>query len=389
MGPSDFELVKCLGRGAVGNVYLVSLKSSGTPPLLFAMKVLNKTEMRRKVKIQHVFEELHVLELAYHPFVEKLVYSFQSAESVYFVIEYCAGGDFSRTLQKQPKQRIFEAAAQFYASEVLLALEYLHQMGCIYRDLKPENILVHLSGHIMLTDFDLSKFVTALPLGPDHANPLARRVRVDSFVGTPEYMAPEVISGQLQSEAVDWWALGILIFEMLYGHTPFCGESLATTFGKVARAKLKFPCKPKVSEAAKDVVRSLLERNPHKRISIEKLKAHPWFGGIELAALLKQTPPFTPRLSCPTDTRYFTKFKPTLMDTANLNSLSLNAIDQVSDEFTGFDDVVRGPLPMASSAADSFGPASLPSQSQRPQPKLRKSKAQTHRHKHRRHQSLS
>ena len=172
--------------------------------------------MRRRIKIQHVFEELHFLELAYHPFVENMVYSFQSAESVYFVIEYCAGGDFSRTLQKQPEKSIFEAAAQFYASEVLLALEYLHQMGCIYRDLKPENILVHLSGRIMLTDFDLSKFVTALPLGPDHANPLARRVRVDSFVGTPEYMAPEVISGQLQSEAVDWsssrCSTGILLF---------------------------------------------------------------------------------------------------------------------------------------------------------------------------------
>ena len=154
IGPSHFTRLKLLGRGGIGSVFLVRLKDTDK---LYAMKVLTKEEMIAKNKIKRVMTEREILATANHPFIVTMYASFQSSNRLCFVMEYCAGGEFFRVLQRQPKKRLAEEAVKFYAAEVLLALEYLHHLGFIYRDLKPENILMRENGHIAVTDFDLSK----------------------------------------------------------------------------------------------------------------------------------------------------------------------------------------------------------------------------------------
>ncbi|CAO3659453.1 unnamed protein product [Rhizopus stolonifer] len=222
VGPSSFSKIRMLGKGDVGQVYLVRQK--GTNRLL-AMKVLLKQEMLERHKVKRVLAEQKILSRANHPFIVSLHHSFQSQYHVYFVMEYCLGGEFFRALQSRPGKCLNEEGAKFYAAEVISALEYLHLQGFIYRDLKPENILLHESGHLMLSDFDLSK--QFLPLSPPgifnspNAPPLVdtrlciAQLRTNSFVGTEEYIAPEVIQERGHNSNVDWWTLGILVYEML------------------------------------------------------------------------------------------------------------------------------------------------------------------------------
>ncbi|KAG8985034.1 hypothetical protein FRB90_004985, partial [Tulasnella sp. 427] len=236
VGPSSFQKVKLLGRGDVGRVYLVREKKTDK---LFAMKVLSKKEMIARKKIKRALAEQEILATANHPFIVTLYHSFQSDEYLYFCMEYCMGGEFFRALQTRPGKCLVEDDARFYAAEVTAALEYLHLMGFIYRDLKPENILLHQSGHIMLTDFDLAKqsgqaggrpaTVTqiepggvplidtkASPRGPmDHAVTPGFQLADHIPVIITEYIAPEVIKNLGHTSAVDWWTLGILIYEMI------------------------------------------------------------------------------------------------------------------------------------------------------------------------------
>ena len=255
VGPQSFEKIKLLGKGDVGKVYLVKEKKSGR---LYAMKgsplfpfldtntagprmlmvVLSKSEMIKRNKIKRALAEQEILATSNHPFIVTLYHSFQSEEHLYLCMEYCMGGEFFRALQTRPGKCIPEEDAKFYAAEVTAALEYLHLMGFIYRDLKPENILLHQSGHIMLSDFDLSKqsdpggkptVVPTVAQGRSRGDSTSFALdtksciadfRTNSFVGTEEYIAPEVIKGCGHTSAVDWWTLGILIYEMLVPH-PF------------------------------------------------------------------------------------------------------------------------------------------------------------------------
>ena len=354
-------MIKCIGKGDVGTVYLVALKGSGDPPALFAMKVLGKQEMRQRNKIKRVFTEREILSTAQHPFIVRLYYSFQSKDNIYFVMEYCAGGEFFRTLQKQPEKRLPEAIARFYATEVLLALEYIHYLGFIYRDLKPENILLHGSGHIMLTDFDLSKS-GAVKVNPGAQSSFEPKFVTNSFVGTEDYIAPEVISGAGHTGTVDWWTLGILIYEMIFGKTPFHGTSQRETFKHIQDGKLKFPIEPKVSKEAKDLIRCLLHQSPSKRLGANEgaadIKKHPWFKNVKFQTVLTEAPPLIPKLSSPTDTRYFRAIKQTSSDQAKLHSPSISAMDLLNtDDFRKFDDVIRGPTPNLS---DSDSPPPSP-----------------------------
>jgi protein-serine/threonine kinase len=182
------------------------------------MKVLSKLEMVSRNKIKRVLAEQEILAASNHPFIVSLYHSFQSETSLYFIMEFCSGGEFFRALQNLPQKCLSEPDARFYAAEVLCALEYLHLMGYIYRDLKPENILLHQSGHIMLADFDLSKpleFSNGPNDGSLNLKISSPECRTNSFVGTEEYIAPEVIKGCGHTTPVDWWTLGILLYEML------------------------------------------------------------------------------------------------------------------------------------------------------------------------------
>jgi serine/threonine protein kinase len=307
-----------LGRGDVGRVYLVKMKETET---LFAMKVLKKADMIQRNKVKRVLTEREILATAKHPFIVTLYYSFQSTNRIYFIMDYCAGGEFYRTIQRQPHKCLTEDQARFYAAEVLSSLEYLHLMGFIYRDLKPENILLHSSGHIMLTDFDLSK-TSATPVtvrikkgGPQSAPTVVAEpdLVTNSFVGTEEYLAPEVIRGKGHSAAVDWWTFGILIFEMLYGTTPFRGVTREETFENIARNELKFPEHPRcaVTRDCKNLIKKLLHPDPKKRLGSEggaaEVKSHPFFKSINWALIRNLKPPIIPHLEGPLDTSHFRK----------------------------------------------------------------------------------
>lgn len=330
IGPHHFTRLKLLGRGGIGQVYLVRLKGTDK---LYAMKVLTKEEMVSRNKIKRVMTEREILATANHPFIVTMYASFQTVDRLCFVMEYCAGGEFFRVLQKQPKKRLKEDAVRFYAAEVILALEYLHHMGFIYRDLKPENILMRETGHIALTDFDLSKQAHAVsPRVVQYQLSLADRIRrslsmkrsnssltnleivdsepvlpyqTNSFVGTEEYIAPEVVNGVGQSSAVDWWTLGILIYEMLTGTTPFKGSFTDETFSNIVNENLRWPEDINVSKECKDLVKKLLHREADKRLGAENgasdIKRNKWFKEFNFELIRNDTPPIIPKLRDPKD----------------------------------------------------------------------------------------
>ncbi|KAF8064530.1 hypothetical protein HT031_003330 [Scenedesmus sp. PABB004] len=325
---NHFRRVKQLGAGDVGLVDLVSLQGTD---LKFAMKTLDKWEMQERNKVQRVLTECGILGAIDHPFLATCYCTLQTDSHLHFVMEYCEGGELYGLLNAQPRKRLKESHVKFYAAEVLLALQYLHLLGFIYRDLKPENILLHHSGHVLLTDFDLSysRGATAPRMQATNAECAARggggsctraqeplapgqapngdellliaepAARANSFVGTEEYLAPEVINAAGHSAPVDWWSYGILIYELLTGTTPFRGQRREETFENVLRNPLTFPAKPAISAEAQDLIAQLLAKDPASRLGsragAEDIKKHPWFDGVNWALLRHTAPPYVPR----------------------------------------------------------------------------------------------
>jgi len=313
VSPSSFDKIKLIGKGDVGKVYLVREKKSNR---LYAMKVLSKKEMIKRNKIKRALAEQEILATSNHPFIVTLYHSFQSEDYLYLCMEYCSGGEFFRALQSRPGKCLAEEDAKFYAAEVTAALEYLHLMGFIYRDLKPENILLHQSGHIMLSDFDLSKQsdpggkplmivgkngarTDALPTIDTRA--CIANFRTNSFVGTEEYIAPEVIKGSGHTSAVDWWTLGILIYEMLYSTTPFKGKNRNATFANILREDIPFPehnGSPPVTNLCKSLIRKLLIKDENRRLGARAgasdIKSHPFFRTTQWALIRHGKPPIVP-----------------------------------------------------------------------------------------------
>eukprot|EP00775_Hariotina_reticulata_P006771 gene6771-6988_t len=328
---SNFRRVKQLGAGDVGLVDLVQLQGTD---LKFAMKTLDKWEMQERNKVQRVLTEEGILAKIDHPFLATCYCTMQTDSHLHFVMEFCEGGELYGLLNAQPRKRLKEAHVRFYAAEVLLALQYLHLLGYIYRDLKPENILLHHTGHVLLTDFDLSfarghtnpqmsvtngetvsrrkpsasSCAKAEPCAPPPgqapngmlltlvAEPVAR---ANSFVGTEEYLAPEVINAAGHAAPVDWWSFGILLYELMYGTTPFRGARREETFENVLRNPLTFPAKSAISPQAQDLIRQLLVKDPAERLGskagAEDIKKHPWFEGLNWALLRNLEPPYVPR----------------------------------------------------------------------------------------------
>lgn len=221
--------------------------------------------MVQKGKVKRVLTEREILAAAAHPNIVRLYHSFQSKHTLYLIMEYCEGGQLYQLVKQQPHHCLTEADTRFYAAEVVSALGYLHQMGFIYRDLKPENVLLGKDGHVKLADFDLSKGSRRRPCvtAPD--------VVAYSFVGTEEYLAPEVIDGPEHTSLVDLWGLGILIYEMLFGHTPFCGPTQDATFTNIKNQDLKFPEHRRggLSKECKHLIKHLLRRNTKKTVGID------------------------------------------------------------------------------------------------------------------------
>lgn len=296
-GPDDFEILKLIGKGTFGQVFQVRKKDTKR---IYAMKVLSKKVIVQKKEIQHTIGERNILvrtATTESPFIVGLKFSFQTAADLYLVTDYMSGGELFWHLQKEG--RFVEERAKFYIAELILALRHLHQHDIVYRDLKPENILLDANGHIALCDFGLSK-----------AN-LAKNDTTNTFCGTTEYLAPEVLLDEAgYTKMVDFWSLGVLVFEMCCGWSPFYAEDTQQMYKNIAFGKVRFP-RDALSADGRSFVKGLLNRNPSHRLGAkgdaEELMAQPFFHDVDWDALSKKLcpPPFKPKLKGELDTSNF------------------------------------------------------------------------------------
>lgn len=293
--PSNFDLLKVLGQGSFGKVFLVRKITGSDAGSLFAMKVLKKATLKVRDR-QRTKMERDILADVNHPFIVKLHYAFQTEGKLYLILEFLRGGDLFTRLSKEVM--FTEEDVKFYLAELALALDHLHSLGIVYRDLKPENILLDTDGHIKLTDFGLSK------------ESLFYEKKTYSFCGTVEYMAPEVVNRKGHGTAADWWSYGVLMFEMLTGALPFQGANRKETMTQILKAKLGMP--GFLSPEAQSLLRALFKRNPQNRLGssnqgIEELKRHAFFATINWDKLHKReiNPPFKPAVVQTDDAFYF------------------------------------------------------------------------------------
>ncbi|KAJ5677636.1 uncharacterized protein N7477_003269 [Penicillium maclennaniae] len=312
VGPSDFSILKLIGKGTFGQVYQVMKKDTER---IYAMKVLSKKVIIQKKEVAHTLGERNILvrtAMTASPFIVGLKFSFQTPTDLIFVTDYMSGGELFWHLQREG--RFQEARAKFYIAELILALQHLHDHDIVYRDLKPENILLDANGHIALCDFGLSK-----------AN-LTQNDTTNTFCGTTEYLAPEVLlDEQGYTKMVDFWSLGVLVFEMCCGWSPFYAEDTQQMYKNIAFGKVRFP-RDALSTEGRNFVKGLLNRNPKHRLGAngdaKELMAHPFFHDIDWDALCRKQviPPFKPKLQSDTDT---SNFDPEFTNALE-NNMSLN-----------------------------------------------------------------
>lgn len=346
---NNLKAVKVVGKGAMGTVFLVQhTKCSSSSSSMVALKVLDKSSIHANHDAERRARwEIQVLSRLSHPFLPSLLGTFDSDHLLGWALPYCPGGDLNNLRYRQTDHVFSPAVIRFYLAEILCALEHLHTMGIAYRDLKPENVLINHSGHVTLTDFDLSRNLTQvvktvitesnvpetrrkhrrnfarwIPRAAEaihhHDNkkglslkkaksarvsPVSRRKmifpngeRSNSFVGTEEYVSPEVVRGEGHEFAVDWWALGVLTYEMLYGTTPFKGKNKKETFRNVLVKEPEFVGK---KTALTDLIAKLLEKDPTKRLGYvrgaSEIKEHEFFKGVKWDLLTEVVrPPFIP-----------------------------------------------------------------------------------------------
>lgn len=299
----DFELIKTLGTGTFARVWLVRLRNvrNGDENKVFALKILRKVDVIRLKQVEHVRNERNVLAgVAGHPFITTMVASFQDHDSLYMLLDYCPGGEVFSYLRRA--RRFNEPTSQFYAAEIVLILEFLHEReGVAYRDLKPENILIDAEGHLKLVDFGFAKKV--------------ENRETYTLCGTPEYLAPEVIRNTGHGTAVDWWAFGILVYEFLVGQPPFWDQNPMKIYEQIVEGKVRYPSA--MSSEARDLISGLCTVDTSKRLGniqggASAVKSHPWFRNIDWDQLYyrKINGPIVPHLRGPADTRNFDEYEP-------------------------------------------------------------------------------
>ncbi|KAJ3278181.1 hypothetical protein HK104_002579, partial [Borealophlyctis nickersoniae] len=317
----DFELLKVIGKGSFGKVMQVRKRDTNR---IYALKIIRKAHIVERSEVSHTLAERTVLAKINHPFIVPLKYSFQSKEKLYLALAFVNGGELFHHLQNEG--RFSEERARFYAAELLCALECLHGYNIIYRDLKPENILLDYTGHIALCDFGLCK------LNMSDGN------KTNTFCGTPEYLAPELLIGAGYTKVVDWWTIGILLYEMLTGLPPFYDENTNEMYKKILTEELRVP--DHVSPTATDLVQKLLNRDPASRLGAngaDEIKRHPFFATIHWGRLMarKYTPPFRPNVASATDTSNFDEVFTSEVPTDSVGKESALS-HSVQQQFAGF-----------------------------------------------------
>ncbi|KAL6643792.1 hypothetical protein ACP70R_018558 [Stipagrostis hirtigluma subsp. patula] len=344
MGVDDFELLTIIGRGAFGEVRLCREKATSN---VYAMKKLKKSEMLRRGQVEHVRAERNLLAEVDSAYIVKLYCSFQDDEFLYLIMEYLPGGDMMTLLMR--KDTLTEDESRFYVAETILAIESIHKHSYIHRDIKPDNLLLDRSGHLKLSDFGLCKPLdsSSFPNLSDldyaagkNTNPSSdgdkqlsstapkrtqqeqllhwqrnRRMLAYSTVGTPDYIAPEVLLKKGYGMECDWWSLGAIMYEMLVGYPPFYSEDPMSTCRKIVnwRSHLKFPEEARLSPEAKDLISKLL-CNVDQRLGTKgahEIKAHPWLGSVEWEKLYQMEAAFIPEVNDELDTQNFEKFEET------------------------------------------------------------------------------
>jgi len=278
----DFETVCLIGKGGFGKVLKVKKKDNQK---IYAMKIMNKTKISGARQLQCLIAEKNIM-LNDNPFLIHLHYSFQTTDKLYFVMDYISGGDMAFHLEI--KNRFNDKEVRFFAAEIVLALEHLHSCGIVYRDLKLENILVDGRGHICLTDFGLSKELDSIG------------ATTKTVCGTPTYLAPEVLLGQPYGNAIDWWSLGVVMYELFTGMNPFDAREFDAVLNNILHSTIVIP--EYVPTAAKDLIEKLLQRNPQKRIcsgptgSVE-IQNHEFFANVDWKKMMVKTikSPYIPK----------------------------------------------------------------------------------------------
>nr|QPL17779.1 protein kinase B isoform c [Bursaphelenchus xylophilus] len=295
---NDFEFLKVLGKGTFGKVVLSRELRTNR---LYAIKILKKEVILAKDELQHTMTENRVLQRCKHPFLTELTYSFQTVDRLCFVMEFAIGGDLYYHLNQEvqiKKEGFTEDRTRFYGGEIVLALGYLHDNNIVYRDLKLENLLLDRYGHIKIADFGLCK------------EDIAFGDRTRTFCGTPEYLAPEVLDDNDYGRSVDWWGLGVVMYEMMCGRLPFYSKEHEKLFELILSGNIRYPSK--LSQEARHLLSNLLVKTPGQRLGggpndARDIQAHPFFRNVDWEMLYRKeiTPPFIPQLSSDTDTSYF------------------------------------------------------------------------------------
>ncbi|OLY85358.1 Serine/threonine-protein kinase gad8 [Smittium mucronatum] len=317
----QFDLLKVIGRGSFGKVFQVRKRDTGR---IYAMKVLSKSKIIIRSEVAHTLAERNVLAKINHPFIVPLKFSFQTPEKLYLVLAFINGGELFHHLHREGK--FDQHLSRFYAAELLCALECLHSYDVVYRDLKPENILLDYSGHVALCDFGLCK----LNMTDDK--------KTNTFCGTPEYLAPELLLGHGYTRTVDWWTFGILLYEMLTGLPPFYCENPNEMYRRVLEEKLTFP--PGLGTRAKALIKGLLIRDPQYRLGSNgatEIKQQQFFAEIDWDLLLgkKYDPPFKPLVNSAFDTSNFEdEFTTELAEDSYIPDSNLS--ETVQQQFSGF-----------------------------------------------------
>ncbi|KAK3153920.1 hypothetical protein QOZ80_2BG0183280 [Eleusine coracana subsp. coracana] len=339
MSVDDFDLLTMIGKGAFGEVRVCREKTTGN---VYAMKKLKKSEMLRRGQVEHVRAERNLLAEVDHHCIVKLYCSFQDSEYLYLIMEYLPGGDMMTLLMR--KDTLTEDEARFYVGETVLAIEAIHKHNYIHRDIKPDNLLLDKHGHLRLSDFGLckpldysnfpdlnEKDVTPTKSGSSHGDGRQqsmpkrsqqeqlehwqknRRTLAYSTVGTPDYIAPEVLLKKGYGMECDWWSLGAIMYEMLVGYPPFYSDEPMTTCRKIVnwRTHLKFPEEARLTVDAKDLISKLL-CNVDQRLGTkgaEEIKEHSWFNGVEWDKLYEIEAAYLPQVTDELDTQNFEKFE--------------------------------------------------------------------------------